>query len=340
MRVKATLYVTDHRARVRIRRGNVLVEQPEGRTRVPIERLEGVVLVGRAEVTNAALGEFMKRGIRVAALSTTGRLRFWVGGPTSGNVHLRLAQYARSSDPLGSAEVARILVAGKLWNCREMIQRWGWDADDLRREVFVHEAEMLRERIHGLEGVVDGDRIRGIEGDGSRRYFKCMAIHVNSGEHRFTFERRTRRPPRDPVNAVLSFVYALVLGELIGALDAVGLDPQIGFLHRPRSGRPGLALDLLEELRPAVADRFSLALVGRGRLRPEHFEVVGEGHYLTDAGRRILLEAYEAYRSEEVVHPLLRRPIGRWAIPTVQATLMARFIRGDLPAYPPFVTRS
>ena len=338
MRMTGTLYVTDHRARIRLRRGTLVVEQPTGWQRVPIETLDGVVLTGRAEISNDALGELVRRHVRVAAISKSGRLRFAVGGPVSGNVHLRVAQVSASMDPAVTTSIARWIVAGKLQNCRRTMQRWSWEEVGGSRRVMELEIEAVGERIRSLAGTSDGDKIRGIEGDGSRRYFACLGIHLAGGESLMSFTRRSRRPPRDPVNALLSFMYGLVLTELVGALDAVGLDPQVGFLHRPRSGRPSLALDLLEEFRPALADRFAIAALGRCQVREEHFKVVGEGYYLNDEGRATVLGLYEGYRSEEISHPILGHRVGRWALPTVQATLLARYLRGDLPAYPPFVT--
>lgn len=240
MRVTGTLYVTDHRARIRLRKGTIVVEQRSSWQRVPIESLDGVVLTGRAEITNDAIGELVGRGVRIAALSKSGKLRFSIGGPVSGNVHLRIAQLTQAHDPRSVARVARWIVAGKLQNCRRSMQRWLWDARGTSRWVIEREVAAVADRINGLGDTVDGDRIRGMEGDGSRRYFKCLGLHLADGEVQVTFERRSRRPPRDPVNALLGFTYGLVLAELVGALDAVGLDPQIGFLHRPRSGRPSV----------------------------------------------------------------------------------------------------
>lgn len=337
MRLTGTVYVTDHQAKVTIQRHNLVVSQPAGRRRIPIETVEGVVLTGRAEITNHAIGELVRRRIRISALSKRGHLRFAVGGPAAGNVHLRLAQYAKATDTAKTAEIARWLVAGKLQNCRRMMRRWTWDTNRTAlREAIRDEVAAIETRITALPTAATGDTIRGIEGDGSRRYFKCMAAHLGAGDH-LTMRRRSRRPPRDPLNAALSFTYGLVLAEVVGALDAVGLDPQIGYLHQPRPGRPSLALDLLEELRPAVADRFCVAAVRRNQIRPEDFVQVSEAHYLSDSGRTKLLGLYEQYRSEEIDHPLLGRKIGRWALPTTQATLMARYLRGDLPRYPPYL---
>lgn len=337
MRVAGTVYVTDHRARLRIRRGTLLVEQPSGSQRVPIAAIEGVVLTGRAEITNDAMGELVRRGIRVAAISKTGRLRFTVGGATSGNVHLRMAQLRASGDPGSSARLARWIVAAKLQNCRRSMQRWTWDATGGTRRMMEREVAVIADRIGDLATTEDGDKIRGIEGDGTRRYFTCLAIHLDTGDETLSFVRRSRRPPRDPVNALLGFVYGILLTEVIGAVDARGLDPQVGFLHRPRSGRPSLALDLLEELRPSVADRFSISCLARRQIRSEHFQVVGPGCYLSDEGRSTVLALYEEHKNAEVDHRVLGRRVGRWMLPQVQATLMARYLREDLPAYPPYI---
>ena len=338
MQLKGTVYVSDHRARLHMHHGTLMVNQPSGSQRIPIEAIEGIILLSRAEISNDAMGELIRRGIRIAALSRTGRLRFTVGGAVSGNVNLRISQYGLSADPIQTASIARWIVAGKLQNCRRAIQRWSWDAQEGTRKIMEHEVAVISDRISDLTGTTNGDKIRGIEGDGTRRYFKCLALHLDAGNELLSFVRRSRRPPRDPSNSVLSFMYGLVLAECVGALEAVGLDPQIGYLHRPRSGRPSLALDILEEMRPAVADRFAINILSRRQIRNEHFEVVGSGYYLSDEGRTCLLELYDKYRNDEVDHIVFGHRVARWMLPTIQATLMARYIRGDLPAYPPFLT--
>jgi CRISPR-associated protein Cas1 len=337
MRVTGTLYVTDHRATVRIRRGTLVIEQTGRWQRVPIESIDAVVLAARAEITTNAIGELIRRGVRVAAISRSGKLRFAIGGPVSGNVHLRIAQLRASDDEAITARLCRWIVAAKLENSRRAIQRWSWEARGDTRRVMDREVNWIADRIRYLGTTRASDKIRGIEGDGTRSYFRCLGLHLDRGLEMLDFARRTRRPPRDPVNALLSFVYGLLLTELIGALDAVGLDPQIGFLHRPRSGRPSLALDLLEEFRPSLADRFCVAVLSRKQVRAEHFQVVGSAYYLTDEGRATVLGIYEEHKSAEVEHAVLGRRVGRWMLPSVQATLLARYIRGDLPAYAPYL---
>lgn len=331
-----TLYVTDHSARIRVKKGNVLVERRSHAQRVPIETLEAIVLTGRAEISNDAIGELVRRGVTISALSKAGKLRFFISGKTKGNVLLRLAQYRCSENGI---ELAKVFVAGKLQNCRRMVVRWRWDARDaLERRAHASDLEALEARLAAISTASDGDSVRGIEGEGTRRYFRSMAIHLGQADTAMSFERRTRRPPRDPTNAILSFVYGLLLTEVIGALEAVGLDPQVGFLHCARPGRPSLALDLLEEFRPSLADRFVVRALRRGEMTAEDCERrAGRAVYLSEDGRRKLLQLYDQHRQEEVRHPLLDRAVPVALLPSVQATLLARHLRGDLPVYPPYV---
>lgn len=338
MRVLNVLYMTEHRSRLAVRKRNLVVTGTDGEsTRVPVETIEAVVMFG-GQVTTDALALCVDHGVRVSALRRNGRIRFTVGAPTAGNVHLRVAQHRSAQDPVAIAAIAQAVVAGKLQSYRSLLQRWAWDANDPERTLLLTERDAIAERIQGLHGTDDGDRIRGLEGDGTRRYFKGLSVHIADTAGLGHFLVRSRRPPRDPVNAVLSFLYAVVLAEVVGALEAIGLDPQVGFLHGLRPGRQSLALDLLEELRPAVADRLAVRLIRRRQLRLEHFARTGAGAwYLTDVGRREVLSAYEAAKDDDLHHRLLDRSIPGWTLPTVQATLLARHLRGDLPGYPPFV---
>lgn len=338
MRVMNTLYVRDHYARISLQKQALMVTSGPVKTRVPLETLEAVILLGGAQATTDALAACVRRGVRLASLQRNGKLRFAVGGPVSGNVHLRVAQVRAASEPTQVAAFARWVVAGKLQNYRRLLMRWSWDAQGAQRSNMKEQVEAIARRLQGLAGVTDGNKIRGIEGDASRRYFRGLASQLASTGTGLYFSGRARRPPRDPVNALLSFLYSLVLAEVVGALDAVGLDPQVGFLHVLRSGRPALALDLLEEFRPAIADRLAVRLIARRQIRPEHFLLTpGGACYLTDQGRGLLISAYEAFKEEDVSHVLLGRTIPRWSLPAVQATLVARYLRGDIPAYPPFV---
>ena len=283
-----------------------------------------------------ALDACVSRGIRVTALRRSGAVRFLVNGATSGNVHLRTALFEAVTDASWSLELARVTVAAKLQNSRRVVSRWSRDEKDAAgSERLAERSEQIRQRIARLKDAATGDHIRGIEGDAARIHFRALEQAVAKSE--LEFSSRTRRPPRDPINAMLSFCYGLVVTECTGALESVGLDYQMGFFHRPRAGRPSLALDLAEELR-ALTDRFVVSLVRRRQVGPAAFEYVpGGGVYLSDDARTDLIKAWEDHKETEIPHPILGRPVGRWAIPSIQATLLARHLRGDLTAYPPFV---
>lgn len=336
MRYLSTVYVRDHGAKVGHRRGSLLVTQDSRATRIPLEAIDGVVLLGSGQVTSEAIAACVKRGIRIASLRRNGAVRFVVGGPMSGNVHLRMAQHAAVLSTDHSLRISRAIVAAKLQSSRRMLLRWSRDAPNARsRQRLSQRADMIADRISRVANSGSGDHVRGIEGDGARIYFRGMAQHLDDVGMRFG--TRTRRPPRDPVNALLSFGYGLLTTEIEGAINAIGLDHQLGFLHRPRSGRPSLALDLAEELRP-LADRFAVSMLKRRQLGPEHFvSTPGGGVYLSDEGREAVVKFWEAHKETRVPHRVLRRPVDRWALPTVQATLLARHLRGDLAEYPPFV---
>ena len=336
MRYLSTVYVRDHRARVAHRRGALLVSQPDGSQRVPLEAIDAVILLGGGQITTQALEACMRRGVRVAALKMSGAVRFVVGDSTGGNVHLRLALYQAVSDTEHSLEMAKAIVAAKLQNSRKVVDRWARDEREPAQSSFLSErAAQIAARISALSDAHTGDHVRGVEGDAARAYFGAVGRTLSKSDLRF--ETRSRRPPRDPVNAMLGFCYGLLVTEFIGALESVGLDYQMGFFHRPRSGRPSLALDLAEELRP-LTDRFVVSLVRRRQIGPDSFvKTPGGAVYLSDDGRTNLIREWEAHKEVENRHPMSDRSIGRWALPSVQATLLARHLRGDLPAYPPFV---
>ena len=336
MRYLNTVYVLNHQARVQCRRGTLLVSSPEGSRRIPLEAIDALVVMGGAQITMQALDACVHRGIRVAALKRGGSVRFTVNGGTSGNVHLRSALFQASMDTSRSLALSKAIVAAKLQSSGTVVGRWSRDEKDpAGSDHLADRSEKIRARISRLAAAETDDHVRGIEGDAARIYFRAVGEVLSSSQ--LQFSARTRRPPRDPVNAMLGFCYGLLVTECIGALESVGLDYQMGFFHRPRSGRPSLALDLAEELR-ALTDRFVVSLVRRRQLNPDNFDrTPGGGIYLNDDGRTRLLTAWEEHKDAEIHHQLLGKPVGRWALPSVQATLLARHLRGDLPAYPPFV---
>lgn len=337
MRYLNTVYVRDHKARIGHRRGSLMVKQESGTTRIPLATIDSVVLLGSGQVTSDALAACVKQGVRVASLRRSGALRFVVGGPMSGNVHLRMAQHTAVVCEEHSLDIARAIVAAKLQSSRTMLLRWSRDTNSpSHRQRLQRRAEMVSERITRVPGAVSGDHLRGIEGDAARIYFGGLSQHL--ADIAIPFSHRTRRPPRDPVNALMSYCYGLLTAELVGSINAVGLDYQLGFLHRPRAGRPSLALDLAEELRPHT-DRFCVTLLKRRQLAADHFvRTPGGAVYLSDDGRDAVLKSWESHKETTVPHRILRRPVERWALPAVQATLLARHMRGDLRLYPPFVS--
>ena len=336
MRYLSTAYVRNHRARVRHRRGALVVTSPEGNRRIPLEALDALVVLGGAQITTQALDACVRRGVRVAALGMNGAVRFVVNGPTSGNVHLRMALFSAATNEARSLTMSKATVAAKLQNSWRVVDRWSRDEKDpAERERLAARSTQIRERIVKLSAAGTADQVRGIEGDAARIYFRALGQAVASSD--LDFSVRTRRPPRDPVNALLGFCYGLLVTECIGAAESVGLDHQMGFFHRPRAGRPSLALDLAEELR-SLTDRLVVSWIRRRQVGQDSFiHTPGGAVYLNDQGRTRLIEAWEEHKDGEIKHQLLDRSVGRWALPSVQATLLARHLRGDLPEYPPFV---
>jgi CRISPR-associated protein Cas1 len=319
----------------------VLVER-QSRLVVPIHQLDAVVVFGGVHVTPDVLALCAERGVAVTFLTESGRLRCRLDAPGSGNVLLRRTQFRWADLPERRAAVARAVVAGKVQNSRNVLLRGARETtatDD--QHTLQSAAERLAETIRTLPGVADADRARGHEGDAARIYFDAFPALIRQNREVFRLNRRTRRPPLDPINALLSFVYSLLLPDCVAAASAAGLDPSVGFLHVDRPGRPGLALDLMEELRPLVADRLVLTLINRQQVKPSGFVTQDGGAVQMDeATRRAVVAAYQQRKREEVTHPLLDQkvPVGR--LPFLQARILARHLRGDLPEYVPCVLKS
>lgn len=341
MKLTDSVYVTEHGTKIGVEKGALVVTSPEqNRTRVPLEGIEQVTLLCRARVTDEALARCTNRGIRVAALSRNGRIRWAVDAKPSGNVLLRVAQVRAFDDPEASLAIAKPIVGAKIANSRAAVMRWSWDAPQAARPFLARIAADLEASIAGIKFAPDLNGLRGIEGDAARSYFKAMGNVLNNGNHGFHFESRSRRPPRTPTNALLSFGYGLLVNEMVGATQAVGLDHQIGFLHRLRPGRPSLALDLVEELRSPIVDRLVIRSIRRRELVLADLEELPGGAWqLTDDGRRRFFGLWEKFRAESEEHPFLDRTVDRWALPQIQALLLARHLREDLDAYPPWIRK-
>lgn len=337
-----TLYVTAQGAYVRKERETIVVEvDGDKRLKLPVHHVASVMLFGRIMMSPGFVRLCAEKGLAISLLSPHGRFRGRLVRPQSGNIHLRLAQFRAAHNDEQTSSLAGQFVFGKLVNSRNAVLRSARDngkeaESDALRDTALH----LRRLTRTLERASDLDEIRGIEGEGAKSYFSTLSYMARRDRDIFTWNGRSRRPPRDPLNALLSFLYAVLLGDCSAALESVGLDPQLGYLHSVRSGRPALALDLEEEFRPVFAERLTLTLINRGQIGKDSFEErQGGACHLSDEGRRTVLEAYQEMKGREVTHELLERKMPLGLVPHVQARLVARHLRGDLDVYPPFVYR-
>lgn len=339
LELQNVLYVVTPASVLRLEHDAVRVEV-EGalRARFPLNNLAGIVAIGRVSITTALLARCAEDGRSVVWLDNRGRFLARVEGRTRGNVLLRRAQHLALDDPHRTFRIARQVVAGKLQNARHLLMRGARDAADDASEL-TRQADHIAQAIVQVGMVQDMETLRGIEGDAARAYFSVFPRLIRADPEALGFMGRSRRPPRDRMNALLSFLYALLRAECVAALEGVGLDPQVGYLHTLRPGRPALALDLMEELRPIVADRLALTLVNRRQLAADDFEEqAGGAFYLTDEGRRTVIRAYQQRKEETVRHRLLRRALPVGLLPHVQARILARHLRGDVEEYQPFVS--
>jgi len=337
-----TLYVTTENAYLRLDHETVKVSvEKETKLQVPLHHLGGFVCFGDIMVSPALMRRCGEDGRSLVLLDRNGRFKARLEGPVSGNVLLRRAQHDWSSSAEKSFGVAKKIVAGKIQNSRQVLMRSAREAADTEDEKALREgAAVLGESLLRISRCDDIDRLRGFEGESARAYFDSFDRMVLEDRESFRLDSRNRRPPRDPMNALLSFLYALLTNDCVAAAEGVGLDPQVGFLHVLRPGRPALALDLMEELRAVLADRLALTLVNRRQLTAAHFEDRPGGVvHLGEDGRKAVLVAYQSRKQEEVLHPLLEQKVPFGLVPHVQARLLARVLRGDMEDYVPFFQR-
>jgi len=338
-----TLYVQTDRAYLHLDHDTLRVEvERQTKLQVPLLQITAVVCFGDILLSPALLHRCADDGRAVVWLDRNGRFKARLEGPLSGNVLLRRAQHLALSDPERRRAIARNLLAGKLRNARHLLLRGARDAgpgteDAIPLRAAAAEIATILARLPERD---DLDILRGDEGDAARAYFGAFGHLVREDRESLGFQWRSRRPPRDRMNSLLSFLYTLLRADCTAALEGVGLDPQVGFLHALRPGRPALALDLMEELRPIVADRLALALVNRGQLRRDDFEEhPGGAVYLSETGRRTTIVAYQERKQEEVEHRLIGGKVPVGLVPHLQARLLARHLRDDLAHYPPFLAR-
>lgn len=318
----------------------IRVEQ-ETRLRVPLMRLSGIVVFGQVTITPFLIQRCAEDGRSLVWLNRHGRFKARVEGPQRGNVLLRRVQHLALSDRERPCRIARQIVAAKIQNSRHVLLRAARESTDpANRAALSAAAERIAGVLLRLKECHDLNLVRGAEGEAARTYFGVFGHMVRGDREHFAMDGRTRRPPRDRVNAALSFLYALLRAECAAALESVGLDPQVGYLHALRPGRPALALDLMEEFRPVLADRLAMTLINRQQLQGEHFELLpGGAVHLNDDGRRTVLTAYQQRKEEEITHRVLKQKLPIGLIPYVQARLLARHLRGDLSDYLPYVAR-
>jgi len=338
-----TLYVMTPGAYAHLENATIRIDvEREKRLQVPLHHLAGMVCFGNVMVSPALLHRFADEGKSVVFLDDHGRFKARLEGPVSGNVLLRQAQHRAADEPTIALELARAFVAAKLRNSRAVLQRGARETDRADEvAVLARAAEHLAASLRAASVASDIDTLRGIEGEAARVYFESINFVVKPAcRAAFQLDGRTRRPPRDRFNALLSFLYAMLMNDCRGALESVGLDPQVGFLHALRPGRAALALDLQEEFRAVLCDRFALTLINRGQVSEKDFETrEGGAILLGDSGRRSVVTAWQERKREEVTHPVLEQKFPIGLLPLVQARILARVLRGDVAGYVPYVTR-
>lgn len=335
-----TLYVTTQGSYLSKEGETVVVKvDGEARLRIPVHTIAGIVCFGNVSCSPYLMGFCAENQVALSFLTEHGRFLAKVQGPVSGNVLLRREQYRKADDLAFSAGVAKFILTGKITNCRTVLQRALRDHADKINEQELRSAVMrLNHQLEFFNQEYPLDVMRGIEGDSAHIYFNVFDHLIIAQKETFRFDERNRRPPLDNVNCLLSFIYTLVMHDVRSALETVGLDPAVGFLHRDRPGRPGLALDLMEEFRPFIADRLALSLINLQQVQDKGFKKMDSGAVImSDDTRKTLLVAYQERKQEEITHPFLGEKVMVGILFHIQALLMARYLRGDLDGYPPFI---
>ena len=342
MQLLNTLYLTTPETYLRLDNDTLRVEvDHETRLRVPLHHLSAVVCFGHIGLSAPLMHRLAEGGIALVLLDDNGRFKARLEGAVSGNVLLRQAQFQRVADAAFTLDMARACVAGKIKNTRQVLLRGAREAkSDDEAKTLARLADDLAASLRALPAAASLDALRGLEGEAARQYFSGLSLLVRPDQREaFAMDGRTRRPPRDRFNAVLSFLYAMWMNDCRSALEAAGLDPQVGFLHALRPGRAALALDLMEEFRP-WADRLALTLINRGQLTVNDFALrEGGGVSLQPDARKAVVVAYQERKKDEINHPLLAQSVPLGLVPLVQARLLARALRDDAAPYVPFVAK-
>ena len=334
-----TLFVNQDEAYLALDGGNVVVLREDRElARFPLHNFEQITTFGYTGASPALMRKCAEDNIALTFMTPEGRFQARVIGRTNGNVLLRREQYRRADDETASLVLARSFILGKIYNARWIIERMRRDyAMRIDEEKFQNVSAFLQNSCREVMQTSDLETLRGVEGKAAVSYFSAFDDMILKQKEQFFFTERNRRPPLDNMNCLLSFLYALLMNDVGAAVEGVGLDSYVGFLHRDRPGRQSLALDLMEELRP-LADRTAFSMVNTKKINGKDFRLEeGGAVYLTDDGRKKIIEAWHAHKEGMMTHPFLEEKIKWGLVPHVQALLLARYLRGDLDAYPPFL---
>lgn len=334
-----TLYITTPETYLSLDGENVVIKKDERTsTRLPLHNIENVVCFNWQGASPALMGACAERNIGMTFLAPSGRFLARVTGRVKGNVLLRRKQFQVAENEAQSVPIAASFLMGKIYNCRKVIERAIRDHTMLVNvEALTSASNFMKQTLKALQSCASIDNLMGFEGSAAKIYFGVFEQLILQQKEDFPFKERTRRPPLDNMNSLLSFLYTLLTNEVTSALETVGLDPYVGFLHQDRPGRPSLALDLMEELRPVFADRLALSLVNRKQITGKGFVRKESGGILMDdETRKAVLVAWQERKKEEIMHPYVKEKIPFGLISHVQAMLLSRHLRGDLDAYPPF----
>ncbi len=335
-----TLFVTTQGSYLFKEGETVVVKvEDEVRLRVPVHTLGGIVCFGQVSCSPFLMGFCAESGVAISFMTENGRFLAKVQGPVSGNVLLRREQYRRADDCQSSVDIAKAILTGKVANCRTVLSRALRDhPEKVDNGEITRAVNKFNSALRSLQTESDLEVLRGIEGESANTYFGVFDHLITAQKDDFKFNERNRRPPLDNVNCLLSFLYTIVMHDVRSALETVGLDPAVGFLHRDRPGRYGLALDMMEEFRPFLADRLTLSLINLCQVQGKGFDRKESGAVLMDDDtRKTVLVAYQTRKQDEIMHPFLKEKVTVGLLFYTQTLLMARYLRGDMDAYPPFV---
>lgn len=337
-----TLFVTTQRSYLSKEGETIVVKvEKEVKLRLPIHTVSGVVCFGNVSMSPFLMGFCAEKDVSVSFLTKYGRFLARIKGPVSGNVLVRREQYRRADNEEISSEIAASILSAKISNCRKVLQRFLRDHGD--RICVDHVDQVIKSLSRSLKqitGTISLNQLRGLEGEAAANYFSVFDCLITSQKEDFSFNGRNRRPPLDEINCLLSFFYTLLMHDVRSALECVGLDPAVGFLHRDRPGRHGLALDMMEEFRPFIADRLAVTLINLCQVtKKDFFRKDSKAVYMNDEGRKKVLMVYQKRKQDEIFHPFIEEKVMIGQLFYIQALLMNRYMRNDLDGYPSFFWR-